>query len=180
VVRTRVGYTGGRTPNPTYRNLGDHTESFQVDYDPKEITYEQLLEMFWASNNHCAQAWSRQYISAVFYGNDEQQRLALKTKAQAAARQGRPVTTEVQPLGTFYVAEDYHQKYLLRRKADLMREFRAMYPSDADFMNSTAAARVNGFVAGNGTPEQLEKEIDSYGLSPDGMAQLRVLVKRRW
>jgi peptide-methionine (S)-S-oxide reductase len=136
--------------------------------------------MFWATNNHCAQAWSRPYMSAVFYANDEQKRLALESRERAGARAGSRITTEVLPLGTFYLAEDYHQKYRLRGRHDLMREFQAMYPNDADFVNSTAAARVNGFLGGNGTPALLEKEIDSYGLSPDGAARLRELVKRRW
>jgi hypothetical protein len=138
-----------------------------------------LLEVFWATDNHCAQAWSRQYMSAIFYQNAEQKRLAEVTKARAAARAGRPITTAVLPLGTFYLAEDYHQKYRLRGQRDLMREFTAMYPNDADLVNSTAAARVNGFLGGNGTPELLEKEIAQYGLSPDGAARLRELVHRR-
>jgi peptide-methionine (S)-S-oxide reductase len=115
----------------------------------------------------------------VFYGNDEQKRLALKTKERAAARLGRPVTTEILPLATFYVAEDYHQKYRLRHKSDFMREFKAMYPNDADLMNSTAAARVNGFLAGNGSAELLDEEIDDYGLSPEAAAKLREMVNRR-
>jgi hypothetical protein len=118
-------------------------------------------------------------MSAVFYHNDEQKRLALRTKEAAAARMGIPIKTPVLPRGTFYLAEAYHQKYRLRGQRDLMREFRAMYPDDADFVNSTAAARVNGFLDGNGSPELLEKEIDSYGLSPQGAARLRELVQSR-
>jgi peptide-methionine (S)-S-oxide reductase len=118
-------------------------------------------------------------MSAIFYHNDQQQRLALKTKQAAAARTGLPITTPVLPLGTFYLAEAYHQKYRVRGRRDLMREFRAMYPDDADFVNSTAAARVNGFLDGNGSPELLEKEIDSYGLSPQAAARLRELVQSR-
>ena len=178
-MRTRVGYTGGATPNPTYYNLGDHTESFQIDYDPRQITYEQLLDLFWASTNHCGNGGSRQYMSAIFYHNDEQKRLAVQTKEAAAAMKRLPVTTQILPLGTFYLAEGYHQKYRLRGQRELMREFRAMYPDDADFVNSTAAARVNGFLDGNGSPELLEKEIDSYGLSAQAAARLRELVQSR-
>jgi peptide-methionine (S)-S-oxide reductase len=117
-------------------------------------------------------------MSAVFYHNDEQKHLALKTRDAAAARAGLPLTTQILPLGTFYLAEDYHQKYRLRGRRDLMREFQAMYPNDADFVNSTAAARVNGFLDGNGSPELLAKEIDTYGLSPQGAVRLRELAKR--
>ncbi len=135
--------------------------------------------MFWGSDNHCAQAWSRQYMSAVFYANDEQQRLALQTRDRAAQRAGRPITTEVLPLQTFYLAEGYHQKYRLRGRREFMREFQAMYPNEADFVNSTAAARVNGFLGGEGSAELLDKEIDSYGLSPEAAAHLREYVRRR-
>jgi methionine-S-sulfoxide reductase len=179
VVRTRVGYTGGSTANPTYYNLGDHTESFQVDFDPKQISYEQLLDMFWATDNHCAQAWSRQYMSAVFYADEAQKDLALKTRDRTAAKLGQRVTTEVLPLGTFYLAENYHQKYRLRCQRAFMNEFRAMYPNEADFVNSTAAARVNGVLGGNGTPQLLGQEIDGYGLSPDLAGRLHEYVSRR-
>jgi peptide-methionine (S)-S-oxide reductase len=131
------------------------------------------------SDNHCGNGGSRQYMSAIFYQNDEQKRLALKTKDAAAARTGRPITTPILPLDKFYLAEAYHQKHTLRGRRDLMREFRAMYPDDSDFINSTAAARVNGFLEGNGSPELLEKEIDSYGLSLQTAARLRELVQSR-
>jgi peptide-methionine (S)-S-oxide reductase len=117
-------------------------------------------------------------MSAIFYHNVEQQTLAQKTRNAAVPRIGVPATTPILPLGTFYLAEDYHQKYRLRGRRDLMREFKAMYPNDADFVNSTAAARVNGFLDGNGSQEVLAKEIDSYGLSSEGAARLRELVRR--
>jgi peptide methionine sulfoxide reductase MsrA len=78
VVRTRVGYTGGRSPNPTYSNLGDHTESVQVDFDPGQTSYAELLRVFWATPNSCALSGSRQYMSAIFYHNETQKRLALQ------------------------------------------------------------------------------------------------------
>ena len=180
MVRTRVGYTGGTTRNPTYRSLGDHTESLQIDYDPKQISYQQLLEIFWATSNHCAVGGSRQYMSAVFYQNDEQQRLALETRDRAVSRTGRPVATAILPLGQFYLAEDYHQKYRLRARKELLREFKAMYPDDADLVNSTAAARVNGYLGGHGSADTLEKEIDGFGLSPEGATRLRQLVNHSW
>ncbi len=135
--------------------------------------------MFWATDNHCAQAWSRQYMSAVFYADDSQKQLALKTRDRTAARLGQRVTTVVLPLGTFYLAEDYHQKYRLRNTWEFMNEFRTMYPNEPDFVNSTAAARVNGFLGGNGTLRLLDKEIDGYGLSPNLAGRLHEYVSRR-
>jgi len=172
VVRTRVGYAGGEKRNPTYDNLGDHTETVQVDYDPAQTSYERLLAVFWATHNYCAHNGSRQYMSAVFYHNDAQHKLALETLDREKTKEGARITAEILPVKAFYVAEDYHQKYVLRNEAGLMREFRAMYPDSQAFMNSTAAARVNGYLGGHGPMEMFRKEIDQLGLSPDARQRL--------
>jgi methionine-S-sulfoxide reductase len=172
VIRTRVGYAGGTTRNPTYRSLGDHTESIQVEYDPAVISYQELLDVFWDSHNPTSQPWSRQYMSILFYHDEEQKRLALESREREAARLQREILTEIVPFSEFYLAEAYHQKYRLQRVAALMREFRAMYPDDGDFVSSTAAARINGYVAGYGTVERFQEELDSFGLSPKGQEKL--------
>jgi methionine-S-sulfoxide reductase len=174
-----VGYTGGQKENPTYYNLGDHTESVQVDYDPRQTSYEKLLEVFWATPNSCAQADSRQYMSAVFYHNDGQKKQALQTRDREAARRKMKIATAVLPIQTFYQAEDYHQKYLLRQHRDLLREFTAMYPEPAHLTASTAAARVNGYLGRHGSEALLLKEIGSLGLSPEGKETLLRLWRPR-
>jgi peptide-methionine (S)-S-oxide reductase len=178
VVRTRVGYAGGRTKNPTYYSIGDHTETLQIDYDPTQITYAALLDIFWKTHNGCGSQGSRQYMTAVFYENEEQKTLAEETRDREAARRGAPITTAILPATEFTVAEDYHQKYHLRHQAPLLRDFRRMYPSDADFMNSTAAARINGYLGGYGSRATFEKERAAYGLSPEGLQTLTTLLPR--
>src|SRR5262249_25914037 len=117
--------------------------------------------------------YSRQYMSAVFYHDEQQKETALRTRDREAARRGRNIVTPVVPLTAFYRAEDYHQKYNLRNRRELLREFAAMYPDDPrGFTDSTAAARVNGYLGGNGRLEDLEKEIDRLGLSPAGREAL--------
>jgi peptide-methionine (S)-S-oxide reductase len=172
VVRTRVGYAGGTTENPTYYNLGDHTESIQIEYDPAVISYEELLDVFWASHDPFRQPWSRQYMAIVFTHDDEQERQAIEGRDRLAAGMGQKVTTEIVPFSRFYLAEDYHQKYRLQQDPVLVREFRAIYPSTQDFVDSTAAARVNGYVAGYGSLEMLRDELDSLGLSTGGRERL--------
>ena len=117
-------------------------------------------------------------MSAIFYANDAQKKIAVETRDRAQAKQKARVTTFVLPLGEYYLAEGYHQKYLLRQRPDLWREMAQIFPSNKDFLNSTAAARINGYVGGHGTLAQLEEEIDSFGLSENGRKALLGLVKR--
>lgn len=178
VVRTRVGYAGGTKLNPTYHDLGDHTECVQIDFDPSQITYEALLNVFWSAHDPLEPPSSRQYMSAIFCHNAEQERVALASRERLEAACGHRLHTAVAPLDRFYIAEDYHQKYLLGRDRALSRELAAIYPRKADFVNSTAVARVNGYVGGHGSPAQLAEELASLGLSPEGQQRLRELARR--
>ena len=81
VIRTRVGYAGGQTSDPDYGNIGDHTETVQIDFDPQRISYEDLLDIFWRSHTSTGHGWSRQYMNAVFYDNEKQQQFAMSSKA---------------------------------------------------------------------------------------------------
>jgi peptide-methionine (S)-S-oxide reductase len=121
-----VGYLGGTLANPTYRDVctgrTGHAEVVQVEFDPAEVSYSQLLDVFW--DNHNPTTLNRQgpdvgtqYRSAVFYHSPEQQRLAEESKARLTAsnRFARPIVTEITPASTFYPAEDYHQRYLEKR-----------------------------------------------------------------
>ena len=177
-MSTRVGYTGGTLEDPTYHNLGDHTESIQVDYDPTQISYEALLELFWQAHNPGAQSPSQQYMAAAFYHDESQKKLAQETRDRVAAEIGSKVETQILPAGTFYLAEDYHQKYSLRRREVFYQELAAVYPQMEDLIASTAAARLNGYLGGYGTRAQLERELDSLGLSPTAREQLLSIVRR--
>ncbi len=172
VIRTRVGYAGGTTDHPTYRDIGDYIETIQFDYDPTVLDYADLLEVFWQKHNAAAVHMKRQYVSAIFYDDDTQK------NAAAASVKTQGINIELLPADTFHLAEDYHQKYRLRQDARLFLEFAAMYPDEKDFMNSTAAARVNGYLGGFGTPEQLQSELSLLGLSEEGRAWLELIVKQ--
>ena len=180
MIRTRVGYAGGRQPDPTYRSMGDHTETVQVDYDPGRITYGQLLDIFWQSHTPTGRSHARQYLRAVFYHDDDQRTRAEASKAALAQKLGQPVHTEVVPLRSFTMAEDYHQKYLLKQQYNLKAEMSHIYPQRQDFVDSTAVARVNGYAGGNGSREQFDRDIDRLGLSPAGKQDLRTIVERQW
>ena len=177
MIRTRVGYAGGQKNNPTYHSLGDHSETIQIDYDPTQITYAELLDVFWSSHSPTSRPWSQQYASIVFYHDEEQKRLAEESRDRLAAELGRPIYTEIVPFDRFYLAEDYHQKYQLRGVKALLSEYQAIYPDLGDFVDSTAVARVNGYLGGHGTLAELEAEIDDLGLSPAAQEVLRERVE---
>jgi peptide-methionine (S)-S-oxide reductase len=172
VVRTRVGYAGGTSKNPTYFSLDGHSETCQIDYDATIISYGELLDVFW--DNHDATWRSRlpQYMSVIFCHNREQRSISLASKQREEVRLGTTVATRVVSLSEFYLAEDYHQKYYLQQVPELVQEFRMMYPDIRDFVDSTAATRVNAFVAGYGTLGKLQDQLASFGLSPKAEEKL--------
>jgi hypothetical protein len=132
----------------------------------------ELLTIFWSSHNPTHRSWSSQYKAAIFYHNEEQKQLALDTRSNEDKKLTKKIHTEVLSFTGFTAAEDYHQKYRLRNEGPLFREFRAIYPDEKDLMNSTAAARVNGYLGGYGTPEDLTKELNDLGLSRKGKKTL--------
>jgi peptide-methionine (S)-S-oxide reductase len=121
VLSTRVGYTGGKTPNATYRNHGTHAEAVEIIFDPATISYRQILEFFFqihdpSTRNRQGNDVGASYRSAIFYTTDEQRRIAEDTIAdvdESGLWPGR-VVTEVVPAGAFWEAEPEHQDYLLR------------------------------------------------------------------
>jgi len=165
VIRTRVGYAGGEKINPTYHDLENHSETIQIDYDPEKITYPQLLQIFWDNHNCKLKSFSRQYMSIVFYHNLKQRDAAIQSMQEQEKKLDTKLVTEIVPLTQFYRAEDYHQKFRLQQNEEISGELKKIYPNFQDFVDSTAVARLNGFIGGHGTCEQLKKEISTYGLT---------------
>jgi peptide-methionine (S)-S-oxide reductase len=122
IVSTRVGYSGDdSTPNATYRNHGDHAEAVEIEFEPDEISYREILEFFFqihdpSTRNRQGNDVGRSYRSAIFYENEEQKRVALDTIADVDASGLWPgkVVTEVEPAGDFWQAEEEHQDYLVK------------------------------------------------------------------
>jgi len=121
VISTRVGYTGGTVANATYRNHDGHAEAIEIIFDPSQITYRKLLELFFqihdpSTLNRQGNDRGTSYRSAIFYTTDEQKRVALDTIADVDASGLWPgkVVTEVTPAGDFWQAEPEHQDYLER------------------------------------------------------------------
>ena len=122
VLSVTSGYTGGKIKNPTYREvcsgLTGHAEACQIIFDPEVISYDELLEAFWASHNPTTvnrqgADQGTQYRSAIFYHNEHQKQLAEAYKAKLNSEKAfdKPIVTEISPVVIFYKAEDYHQNY---------------------------------------------------------------------
>jgi methionine-S-sulfoxide reductase len=120
VVRTEVGYAGGHTERPTYREVCSHTtghaEVLRVEFDPAVVSFDQILEVFWAMHdptqvNRQGPDVGDQYRSAIFTTSTDQQRAAEASRDRAQARSDQPIATEITAAGTFWPAEDYHQRY---------------------------------------------------------------------
>jgi peptide-methionine (S)-S-oxide reductase len=126
VTSTRVGYTGGQTENPTYKEVctdrTGHAEAVEVEFDPAKVRYADLLKIFWENHdptqvNRQGPDWGSQYRSAIFFHSPEQ---AAEAKAsieslEKAHRYSKPIATQIVPAAKFYPAEDYHQQYLEKR-----------------------------------------------------------------
>jgi peptide-methionine (S)-S-oxide reductase len=138
-----------------------------------------LLDVFWKSHNPSYRSWSPQYAAIIFYQNEEQKRLAEESKARVASSLRVKVFTEIVPYTGFTLAEDYHQKHSLQHYPEFMQELRRVYHSNREVIDSTAAARLNGYLGGEGSYEALAREVDSLGLSPVMKETLREIVRRR-
>jgi peptide-methionine (S)-S-oxide reductase len=126
VISTRVGYTGGNTANPTYKQVctdtTGHAEAVEIDYDPAKLSYDKLLDVFWENHdptqlNRQGPDWGKQYRSAIFFHTPEQEAAAKASKQQLenSHRFSKPVVTQIVPAVTFFEAEDYHQQYLEKK-----------------------------------------------------------------
>ena len=126
VTSTSVGYTGGTTKNPTYEDVctgrSGHAEVVQVEFDPSIVSYEELLDVLWGCHdpttlNRQGPDRGTQYRSAIYYHSPEQEASAIASKAKAdkSGRFSSPIVTEITSASEYYMAEDYHQKYLEKR-----------------------------------------------------------------
>jgi peptide-methionine (S)-S-oxide reductase len=119
-----VGYTGGSTERPSYEDVctgrTGHAEAVEVTFDPDEVTYDELLEVFWGLHNPTQMNRQgpdigTQYRSAIFFHTPEQEKQAIASRDRIQTNFRKPIATEIVPAGSFWPAEDYHQRYLEKR-----------------------------------------------------------------
>lgn len=163
--------------------MGDHTESIEIDFHPEIISYDELLNVFWENHNPLSNSFykDRQYMSLILYHNDDQKERGQKTKEKWGHSLKGEIQTEMAPYSTFYVAEDYHQKYYLKRYAKAVEQVKKIFRDHQDFVNSTIAARLNGFVAGHGSLGALKEEMEQWKLSDEELETLSKLLNEiKW
>ncbi len=126
VISTRVGYTGGQTASPSYKEVctdrTGHAEAVEIEYDPAKLSYDKLLEVFWENHdptqlNRQGPDWGTQYRSAIFFHTPEQEAAAKasKEKLEKSRHFSKPIVTQIVPAVSFFEAEDYHQQYLEKK-----------------------------------------------------------------
>lgn len=183
VIRTRVGYAGGTTVQPTYRKMGDHTESVEMDFDPDKISYAEILDVFWDNHNplNINDYKGRQYMSLLLYHDEEQHETMRQViSGRKAQGKGEP-DTEIIPYSNFHLAEDNHQKYALKRYPDAIEKLGELYTSHEELVNSTLAARLNGLAKGFTNMERIVNEIYQWPAGLDHREKIVDVIRRiRW
>ncbi len=183
VIRTRTGYAGGTSMNPAYRQMGDHTETVQLDFSPSIITFDEILEVFWNNHNpvNINNYKGRQYLSLLFY-SDDKQRETIQHVLRRRKEQGRgEPETEIAPYSGFHLAEDKHQKYYLKRFPNAIEKLNEWFPSQDDLNNSTLAARLNGLAKGYTNLERILNEMGQWPIRSEHQKLIVDLVKQiRW
>lgn len=158
VIQTATGYAGGTTTHPTYRNLGDHSESVEITFHPQEISLEQLLCCFW--EHHRPEAINgykgRQYMSLLLSRNVEQYEIMVRVQQQYAPHS---LHTEILPYTDFTRAEERHQKYYLQRKPELLKQGIKYLGTQENLFHSMIGARLNAWAKGYVSRADIVQEV---------------------
>jgi methionine-S-sulfoxide reductase len=115
VKSTSAGYSGGKKKNPTYKELGDNTETVEIEFDPKIISFKELLKHFWRLHDPTYKQ-DIQYQSMIFYHSEKQKEEAEASLKQREEKLGKKIVTKIVKAAKFYLAEKYHQKYLQKKR----------------------------------------------------------------
>ncbi|WP_407868389.1 peptide-methionine (S)-S-oxide reductase MsrA [Paenibacillus sp. P36] len=179
ITRTRVGFAGGTTENPTYRQLGDHSETVEMDFDSSIVSLEAILHVFWGNHNpvNINDYKGRQYRSLILYRDSTQLDIIRKVMANNEEQGKGMPDTEVAPFKGFYPAEDRHQKYYLKRYPDAIEKLRALFPTEEELTNATLAARLNGLAKGYTNMDRIINEIRTWLISGEEQEEIIRLIR---
>lgn len=173
IICTRVGYAGGTTKNPSYRNIGDHIECIDLEFNPEIISLEKILDLFFKSHDATIK-YKRQYMSAILYRTNEEY-LSIKHFIASNFESEQKIVTELIQTNEFTQAENYHQKYFLRKHSNILKELNLT--NENDIMNSSLATKLNALCAGLGVVEELIEKKELEKLSLESINLLKNLTK---
>ena len=162
MIRTRVGYAGGTSKRPGYEDLGDHTEAVNISYDPKKVSFEKLISLFWENHNPRTPT-QQQYKSIIFHHDEEQRVIAQNSLLLAQKNTSIEIHTEIHPSVAYFVAENYHQKYILQQHPWLIVALQIQ--TGDEFIRNHVCAKLNGYLAGYGELEEFDIIAEQLGLS---------------
>jgi len=165
VVKTRVGYAGGKEGQPTSKNTLDFTEVLQIQYDPELLSLDQLLTQFFEQHNTTRAPYSNKYRSVLFFQNEEQKEKMYQKVEEMLQKYG-VIYTAVEPLGQFFEEVTRHQKYYLQRWKPVYKKWCQLHFGEESLVQSTLAARLNGLSRGSGTLEEIQSEFQDPILEP--------------
>ncbi len=180
VLRTRVGYTGGSLTTPTYESLGNHSEVFEVDYDPDIVSYEDLIHYYFQNFDTRTRPFSLRVNSIIYYRNDSEKMTAQSIKEGYESDYGAGLYAKIDKLDVFYLAEDRHQLSYLKSEISLYNEIRMIYPTSDKQLLSILASKLNGYIAGYGSKENLNQILDQSGLSEPSINRINDIVAVRY
>lgn len=183
VIRTRTGFAGGTTASPSYRKMGDHTETVQIEFDPSVLSFEDIIRAFWAhhTSTNRTDYGERQYLSLLFYHDEQQKQTIERVKRELEDERNERIETEIGPFSAFTQAEERHQKYHLKRFKRAAEKLSAHFPLPDSFTDSTLTARLNGFVKEYTTLDKIEEEVQGWAIPDQSKEQLADFIRGlRW
>lgn len=154
----------------------DHTEVVQIDYDEEIITYDELLDIFWKNNIFKIKHLKVQYRSLILYHDDEQKIKALKSKEEKEKNENVNIYTDIESIGEFYIAENYHQKYYIQSIREISDEIKKSCGNFSEFIDSRIVARLNGYIKGYGNMNMLRVDLKTDLLSDKSKKRLVSIV----
>lgn len=182
VFCTRVGFAGGTSTSPTYRKMGNHTETIEIDFDPNVISLNDLLRIFWENHYPNRDEYKgRQYISLLLFRTDGQKEIINEVKQEMEIILGEPIETEIKQFTGFSLAEMRHQKYYLKRYPKALDQLSHLYSNEEELIHSSFAARINGFVKGFITKDELLKDLNTWPIEEKYRSFLKnEFLKLKW
>ncbi len=176
-----MGYSGGKSPNPSYKVVDFHSEVVEIDYDPQIISYGELIDIFFEAHNETLRPYDQRVKSLIFYRNQDEHEIAKAklNQIRLTTPEDESVFTELKAFEIFYLAEEEHQNRSLKLEVSLYDELTQIFETDERILLSVLASKLNGYIYGYGTEENAERLLEMSGLSQTSKDRVREVIDNR-